>query len=239
MTRVYQLRLPSGTLVESCAAAHGRAAPRRLREGLAWPPVRSRRYPPNRSDQPLRCVAIRWRATIRSRWPPPQFSNSVIESASSSARPACSPWLKLVQVGAHIVGGDHAGGDRDHEVAALGQRGQPRVDEDLGPPNHLVVDLAMVGKVRADAVEVSARTQPLTADQRILRHRRRADDVGLGDRCGEIVGDGVGDVLGDECSGALGCAIPHHDTVDRRPHGTVGSDQMRRQPTGADHQQRA
>ena len=35
----------------------------------------------------------RWRATIRSRCPPPQFSNSVIVSPSPAARPGVQPWL--------------------------------------------------------------------------------------------------------------------------------------------------
>ena len=51
---------------------------------------------------------------------------------------------ELVEVGAHVVRGDHAGGDRDHEITALGERGETRVDEDLGASHDLVVDLTVV-----------------------------------------------------------------------------------------------
>ena len=127
---------------------------------------------------------------------------------------------------------------RDDQVAVLLGRDLPRVDVELGPHHGLVVDLAVVGEVRADQVEVGARPQPAPLDQRLLGHRRRAHDVGLLHRGREVVGH-LGPEGRGQRGGAVAAAVPDQHPLDRRAHGAVRGDEVGRQPARADHEEDA
>ena len=117
-------------------------------------------------------------------------------------------------------------------------RDLPRVDVELGPHHGLVVDLAVVGEVRADQVEVGARPQPAPFDERLLGHRRRAHDVGLVHRGREVVGHLRPEGRGHR-GGAVSAAVPDQHPLDGGAHGAVRGDEVGRQPARADHEEDA
>ena len=102
---------------------------------------------------------------------------------------------QLKQVGSHGVGSDRAADRRDDEVTALVDGCLPGVDEDLGAGDDVVVDLAVIGQERADAVEMGAGTQQGALDQWITGHRGGRDHVGTV-HCGvEIIDHYVGGAI--------------------------------------------
>ena len=173
---------------------------------------------------------------MRSRWPPPPFSNSV--TASSLDRPSTSPRHSCHRSPRTWDSSIRPARQRDDEIAVLGQRRLAVVDEHLGPHDGIVVDLAMVGEEGADEVEVGARPDDAAGDQRLLRHRGRADHVGLPDRRIEVVDGAAVDRGGDRRRPVRG-AVPDQHALDRRSYRAVGRHQVRRQSTSADHQQGA
>ncbi len=143
---------------------------------------------------------------------------------------------QLVEVATHVLRRDEAGAQRDDQIAALGERRPAVVDVDLGAHHRIVVDLAMIRLERTDEIEVGARLEPPSLDQVFGGHRRGADHVGLRDRVAEGVDDRRAGVRGDRL-GLRPRAVPHEHPLQRRPHRPVGGDEMRREPSGTDHQQ--
>ena len=84
-SRVYELSLPSGALVR-CEQSYEVDLHLGDSVHVSLTPGRPARRSPRPTDQPIWWACQRWRATIRSRWPPPQFSNSVIVSSSPGRR---------------------------------------------------------------------------------------------------------------------------------------------------------
>src|SRR5579885_1195807 len=61
---------------------------------------------------------------------------------------------QVEEVARDVVLAEHAGADRLHDVAGLGERALASVDEDAGALHHLVVGLAHLRRAAADEIDV-------------------------------------------------------------------------------------
>ena len=111
----------------------------------------------------------------------------VISSGAGAPRDGAA--REIEEIAEHGLLADHAGGQRLQDVAGLAEGAGAGVDEDAGAAHHLVVGLAHVGPVGADAIDVRAGREPGAADQRLGGERGRGDDVGLAHGGLQVVGD--------------------------------------------------
>ena len=85
---------------------------------------------------------------------------------------------QVEQVGADIARGQDPGLQRLDDIASLLRSASAGVDENLGAAHRLVVAFAHARVIGADQIDVLAGAQPGAFDQRCLRERGAAHDVG-------------------------------------------------------------
>src|SRR6185437_10839344 len=92
------------------------------------------------------------------------------------APPGPAAARKIEKVAGDVVFGEHAGAHRLDDIAGFAERAGPRIDEDAGAPDAVVVHLAHLRPEAADEVEMDAERQPVSLDQRALAQSSAADD---------------------------------------------------------------
>ena len=157
----------------------------------------------------------------------------------SRAAPLCRAAAELEEIAEHRLLADHAGGERLEDVPGLPEGTGSRVHEDARAAHHLVVGLAHVRLVGADAVDVGARHEPRAVDQGLGRDGGGRNDVGPARGRLQVVDDADLEASRlqrrGERAGAIGAAVPDGDFTDRA-YGGMRADEVGHQRAGADHQ---
>ena len=132
--------------------------------------------------------------------------------------------------------------DRRGDVARAGAI-LARINEHPCAPHHVVVELAHLGQVSADQIDMRARPQQRAAHERFGGHGDAGNHIRLGDGSVQIVGHRDGHARQRQrvanSPRARSCAVPDQHAVDGRPRGDVRHDDVGGKAAGPHHQQGA